>query len=84
MSNLLLNKFVIEIFCKNNLVQHQACHSDVRNFKCTVCPEGRFFKTKKYLNQHMVFHNEPKFPCSYCNHKSYRKCYILKHEKTHI
>ena len=56
------------------LVQHQAIHSDVRNFKCSVCLEGRFFKTKYQLNQHMKFHFEPKFACSYCDHKTYRKC----------
>ena len=31
---------------KSNLVRLQATHSDVRNFKCSICPEGRCFKTK--------------------------------------
>ena len=43
------------------LATHQATHSDVKNFKCSICPEGRFFKTKSQLNNHMVFHYAPKF-----------------------
>ena len=69
---------------KSNLVLHQATHSDVRNFKCSICPEGRYFKTKKSLNQHLVLHYEPKFSCSYCDHKSYTKYQLDKHVKTHI
>ena len=65
------------------LVQHQATHSDVRNFKCSICPEGRYFKTKNHLSKHMVYHYEPKFSCSYCDHKSYRKSDLQNHEKTH-
>ena len=30
---------------KNHLVQHQATHSEVRSFKCSICPEGRYLKT---------------------------------------
>ena len=30
---------------KSHLVQHQATQSDVRSFKCSICPEGRYFKT---------------------------------------
>ena len=68
---------------KRNLVEHQATHSDVRNFKCSICPEGRSFKTKRELRQHKVYHYEPKFSCRYCDHKSYRKCDLSKHAKTH-
>ena len=49
---------------KFNLVQPQATHSDVRNFKCSICPEGRFFKTKYHSSNHMIYHYEPKFSCS--------------------
>ena len=65
---------MIKNFAQNaHLVRHQATHSDVRNFKCSICPDGRFFKTKDQLSQHMVYHYKPRFSCSYCYHKSYRK-----------
>ena len=66
------------------LVDHQATHSDVRNFKCSVCPDDRYFKTKSQLYHHMVYHYEPKYSCSLCDHKSYRKRDLLKHEETHV
>ena len=45
---------------KSRLVRHQATHSEVRSFKCSICPKGRYFKTKNHLSSHMVFHYEPK------------------------
>ena len=69
---------------KGQLIRHQAIHSDVRNFKCSMCLEGRFFKTKDDLNHHMVYHYEPKFSCTFCDHKSYSKSDLNKHEKTHV
>ena len=69
---------------KSNLVRHLATHSNVRNFKCSICPEGRSFKTKRELKQHIVFHYEPKYSCNSCNHKSYTRSDIKKHEKIHV
>ena len=66
---------------KSDLVRHQATHSDVRSFKCSICPEGRYFKTKNQLGKHMVYHYEPKFSCSFCDHKSYTKSYLNRHVK---
>ena len=54
---------------KSTLVQHRSTHSDVRNFKWSVCPDGRSFKTKSQLSHHMVYHYEPKYSCSQCDHK---------------
>ena len=65
------------------LVNHQATHSEIKPFKCSVCPVGRFFKTKVGLTNHMVFHFEPKFTCSECDHKSYTNSDLKKHEKIH-
>ena len=62
-------KFVIENLLKKQLVRHQATHSEIRSSKCFIYPEGRFFKTKDGLNNHMVFNNEPKFACSHCDLK---------------
>ena len=69
---------------KSNLVQHQATHSEIKSFKCFICPKGRFFKTKDGLRNHMIFHYEPKFSCSFCDHKSYTKRCLKTHEKTHF
>ena len=68
---------------KDHLVQHQVTHSEIRSFKCSICPEERFFKTKQSLNQHMVFHYEPKFACSHCDYKTHSKSNIKVHKKTH-
>ena len=68
---------------KSNLVQHQATHSDVRSFKCLVCPEGRYFKTKGHLRNHMVYHYEPKFACNQCEYKTHTKGNLNQHEKIH-
>ena len=42
------------------LVRHRATHSEIKSYKCSICPEGRFFKTKGGLNNHMLYHYEPK------------------------
>ena len=68
---------------KGNSVRLQATHSDVRSFKCSICPEGRYFKTKHGLSNHMVFHYEPKFTCNYCDYKTHRKYSLDRHLKTH-
>ena len=68
---------------KSALVRHQATHSGVRSFKCFICPESRYFKTKRDLNQHMVFHYEPKFACSNCDYKTHTKSNLNKHKKFH-
>ena len=68
---------------KNDLFRHQATHSEVKSFKCSICPEERFFKTKDGLNNHMVFHYEPKFSCNQCGYKSHTKSNLKQHTKTH-
>ena len=76
--NYLIVKFLIENFLeKASLVRPQATHSEIKPFKCTICPEGPFFKTKSQLSHHMVFHFKPKFSCSDCDHKS--KKFETKH-----
>ena len=66
-----------------NLVQHQETHNEIISFKCSICPEGRFFKTKVRLSHHMVYDYEPKFSCSYCDYKAHTSGSLKRHEKTH-
>ena len=66
------------------LVRHQATHSEIRSFKCSICPEGRFFKTKAGLKNHLRFHYETKLSCSFCDHKSYTTTHLKTHEKAHF
>ena len=69
---------------KHHLERHQATHSDVRPFKCPICPDGRSFKTKDGLNNHLSFHYKPKYSCHFCDHKSYSKGALNRHIKTHL
>ena len=32
----------------------------------------------------MIYHYEPKFSCSQCDHKSYIKSHLKVHENTHV
>ena len=68
---------------KFSVIHDKATNSEIKSFKCSICPEGRFFKTKSQLNQHMVFHYEPTFSRSHFASKSYTKSNMKKHEKSH-
>ena len=67
-----------------SLIQDKATNSEIKSFKCSICPEGRFFKTKHEFNNHMIYHYEPKFSCSHCDYKTHTKCNLNRHENTHI
>ena len=56
---------------KHNLNEHQETHSDVRKFKCNICPDDRYFRTAHALSHHLLFHNEPKVCCPKCGRKFY-------------
>ena len=45
----------------SSLVRHQAIHSCLRSYKCTICTDKRYFKTKFQLNNHVVYYFDPKF-----------------------
>ena len=68
---------------KGSLVVHQATHSDVISFRCSICPEGGFLKTKSHLINLMVYHYETKFACSHFEYKTHRKCNLDLNLKTH-
>ena len=66
-----------------NLKMHQATHSDERNFKCKICPDDRYFKTKFHLKNHMKFHYEPSHQCEVCLKSFHCKQYLTIHMRTH-
>ena len=68
---------------KDHLKNHQATHSDERKFKCEICPDEKSFKTKKQLNMHMKFHNEPSHQCEVCQKRFHKKWSLDKHRRTH-
>ena len=68
---------------KYSLDQHQATHSETRSFKCSLCLDGRIFKTKDGLNNHMVLRYDPKIACSNCEYKTHTKSNFKRHEKTY-
>ena len=72
-------------FAQNSkLRRHQVAHSEERKFKCAICPEGRFFKTKPDLSIHMKLHFEPEHECKRCGKKFHRSSNLNKHMKTHL
>ena len=69
---------------KDQLQKHEAIHDDERRFKCNICPDERRFKTKSALSKHMVFHYEPKYPCSKCGKKFYTPTHLKRHKERKI
>ena len=65
------------------LKNHQATHSDERKFKCNICPDNRYFKTKVQLSNHMKFHYEPSYQCEVCQKSFFTKSQLTIHMKTH-
>ena len=69
---------------KGSLKRHKATHSDERKFKCDICPDKRYFKTKDQLRNHMKFHYKPKFTCLHCNKKCHTQSNLDNHMKYHF
>ena len=75
---------VCKIKFAQDLVRHQATHSDVRSFKCCFSPKRRYLKTKHQLTNHIVFYFKPKFVCSHCEYKAHTSSNLKKHKKNHL
>ena len=68
---------------KANLQNHETTHSDERKFKCEICQDERYFKTKQDLNNHMKFHYEPSYQCQVCQKSFHCKKDLNRHMRTH-
>ena len=68
---------------KYDLNEHQAAHIDERKFKCEICTDDRYFKTKSQLRRHMKFHYEPSHQCEICQKYFYFKQALNIHMRTH-
>ena len=72
-------------FAQNSMLRrHQVAHSEERKFKCVICPEGRLFKTKSQLSNHMIYHFEPQHKCKQCGKKFHQTSDLTKHMKYHF
>ena len=67
---------------KSSLKYHQATYNEERKHKCPICHEGRFFKTKGYLSNHMKLHFEPTHECKQCAKNFHQLSGLHSHMKT--
>ena len=67
---------------KTSLKQHQAIHSDARQFQCKYCPKA--FKQKHGLKTHERVHTgEKPFSCKFCEKKFADPSTHAAHTRTH-
>ena len=69
---------------QGGLKYHKASHSEERKHKWAICHEGRFFKTKAGLANHMKIHFEPEHKCKQCGKKFHLSGHLSSHMKTHF
>lgn len=62
------------------LRQHLWLHDTDPSFVCTVCLKA--FKMKRYLDRHMVVHDEPKIRCRHCEDKFHFVTVRNAHERS--
>ena len=67
---------------KTTLQNHQATHKGERKFKCDICPDERYFKTKSQLSIHMKYHYEPSYQCEVCQKSFHSKTNLDRHIRT--
>ena len=74
-----------ERFARKDYLQlHNLRHHDEskeKKFKCDICPDERYFRTKSELSMHMKYHYEPTHPCKNCSRKFYTLSSLKSHEK---
>ena len=70
--------------------RHKVIHNKVlvqnneKSFKCSICPEGKFYTTKSALNQHMKTHDPSNaFKCDVCLKVFSSKTNLKSHYRTH-
>ena len=68
---------------KSHLKSHQSTHSDGRPYKCQICVDNIYFKTKYQLSYHMESHKESTHQCEKCGKKFHKKIDFKRHQSTH-
>jgi len=62
---------------KSHLKQHTHSHSSARPYVCTICKKT--YRTKGYLDVHLITHTNQIFPCSICNKEYSGPTYLREH-----
>ena len=68
---------------KQTLQKHQAAHSVKRKFKCKICSDDRYFKTKDHFSRHIKFHYELSNQCEVCLKSFHCKSTLGRHMRIH-
>lgn len=65
------------------LKYHQYTHVSEKTFKCPKCPQDKFFRSMHHLRNHIIFHEEKRHKCVYCDKKFHTSSSLKSHLRTH-
>ena len=72
----------IIFFRANDLRVHLKWHLNIRDYKCSVCPES--FVTKGSLELHLKrHHGDKRYQCEICNERFIHAGALKKHQASH-
>ena len=72
----------LKMFRANDLRVHLKWHLNIRDYKCSVCPES--FVTKGSLELHLKrHHGDKRYQCEICNERFIHAGALKKHQASH-
>ena len=74
-------EFQSEFSVKDDLKKHQFIHSNIKQFKCTVCRKS--FKQPAGLYNHKKIHEKASIKCAACDKTFVSMTHYSKHQITH-